>query len=254
MLEETFVHLPAVGPRTEARLWQAGIADWATALASGSAPGIGRARWAALQRILEDCRRSLQARDHRYFAERLARRYHWRTWPDFRHAAACLDIETTGLHQAAQVTVVGVYDGLRVHSFVLGDNLDLLPEFLDQFALIVTFNGATFDVPFLRRRFPHLELAQLHVDLRYALREAGISGGLKSIERRLGLARDDDIAQLDGLDAVRLWQEYVRGDEQALELLVRYNAADVANLETLAEHAYRELWKRCRPTCPVPLG
>jgi uncharacterized protein YprB with RNaseH-like and TPR domain len=48
---------------------------------------------------------------------------------------------------------------------------------------------------------------------------------------------------------VRLWQKYCHGSEKALEVLRRYNAADVTNLEPLAEYAYRELWKRCRGVC-----
>jgi len=247
VLTQTFIHLPAVGPKTEARLWQAGLHDWQAALAAPRAPGIGQRRWENLRRELEQDERFLESKEYRHFARKLARRYHWRAWPDFRRAAAYLDIETTGLSYYAQVTVVGVYDGVRVHTFVHGDNLDLLPEFLEQFALLVTFNGATFDLPFLRRRFPGLPLDQLHVDLRYLLRHLGLRGGLKSIEARMGLRRAEDLQGLDGFDAVRLWEDYRhRGDEEALDLLIRYNAADVENLEPLAEYAYTELWRRCR--------
>lgn len=251
MLEASFIHLPAVGPRTEGRLWQAGIDNWQAALDADSAPGISLCRWETLQREIRESSLSLTLGEYRYFARRLARRYHWRAWPDFRHRTAYLDIETTGLEQWSQITVVGVYDGVYVHSFVHGDNLDQLPEFLEQFSMLVTFNGATFDLPFLRRRFRELPLDQLHIDLRYALRELGLRGGLKSIEQRLGLAREGDLAGLDGFDAVRLWEEYCAGSESALDLLCRYNAADVVSLEILAEHAYRELWRRCRGDCPV---
>lgn len=40
---------------------------------------------------------------------------------------------------------------------------------------------------------------------------------------------------MNGWEAVRLWHAYRQGDEQALDLFVRYNEADVCNLEPLAE-------------------
>jgi hypothetical protein len=249
LLRSTFVHLPGIGLATERRLWAGGLEDWETAL-DGEAPrGISAARWEHMREILEESQASLQRREHRFFAERLKTSHHWRGWREFRDRAAFLDIETTGTGHWAEVTVVGVYDGVRVHTFVHGENMDEVPEFLEQFAMLVTFNGATFDLPFLRRRFRGLRTEQLHYDLRYALANLGLRGGLKAIEGRLGMARDDDLQGLSGEDAVRLWVEYAKGDENALDLLVRYNAADVVNLEPLAEYAYDELWRRCRPDC-----
>jgi uncharacterized protein YprB with RNaseH-like and TPR domain len=250
LLRSTFVHLPGVGLETERRLWSAGVHDWDAALGGEGAPrGISAARWDALRELLEESRSNLGRREHRFFAERLKMSHHWRGWKEFRDRAGFLDIETTGMGAWATVTVVGVYDGVRVHTFIHGENLDELPEFLERFAMLVTFNGATFDLPFLRRRFRGLRTEQLHYDLRYPLAKLGLRGGLKAIEGRLGIARDDDLQGLSGDDAVRLWNEYARGDEHALDLLVRYNAADVVNLEPLAEYAYDELWRRCRAAC-----
>ncbi len=245
MLERTFIHIPKVGPATELRLWQTGIMDWHHACECRRPPrGFSSNRWRQLQDFCEQSRRHLWAGEYRPFARSLPAREHWRAWPDFRQRCAYLDIETTGLGPWAQVTVVGLYDGLRVHTYIAGENLDLLPERLAEFTLLVTFNGATFDLPILRRCFPGLPLDQLHVDLRYLLRRLGFVGGLKHIERRLGLARDDDIADLDGFDAVRLWHEYRAGSEEALQLLVKYNAADIQNLEPLMEMAYERSWAR----------
>ncbi len=246
MLRQTFLHLRGIGVRTEQRLWQCGLQDWEVAISSPPPKGVGWLRWDQWRRELEESLRALRAAEYRYFSGRVPRRFHWRAWPDFRDKVAYLDIETTGAGPWAQVTVVGVFDGVRAHTFIHGDNLDLLPEFLEQFALIVTFNGSTFDLPFLRRRFSGLEIDQLHFDLRYALRALGFRGGLKTIERSLGLVREESINGLTGEDAVRLWMDYVNGDDTALELLVKYNTADVVNLEPLAEYAYEQLWTQCR--------
>jgi hypothetical protein len=41
-----------------------------------------------------------------------------------------------------------------------------------------------------------------------------------------------------GFDAVRLWHEYERGRGDALELLLKCERGDVANLETVIELAH----------------
>lgn len=250
MLEHTFIHLSGIGPTSERRLWEAGVITWADALGRGVCPtGFSGARWTVTCRQLEESVRSLRRGDHRHFARSLRTGEHWRAWREFRRRAAYLDIETTGCGHRDDVTVVGIYDGRRTRSFIAGDNLDELPEALEQYSMLITFNGASFDLPFLRRCFPGLRFDHLHVDLMHVLRRLGLRGGLKAIERQVGIARDDDLAHLDGWDAVRLWREWCAGDERSLETLVRYNAADIQNLEILAEMAYARLRAALRLPC-----
>ncbi len=242
MLEHTFVHLPGVGETTERRLWESGIVTWSDALGPGDAPrGFSGARWEQVQRAVEDSGQALERADHVHFAEALAAAHHWRAWPDFMGQTAYLDIETTGLHSSDAVTVVGLYDGVRTSTFIAGENLDELPAALEKYAMLVTFNGASFDLPFLARCFRGLCFGQLHVDLMYPLRRLGLRGGLKAIEHALDLPRDPSIEGLDGWDAVRLWREWQRGNAQSLELLVRYNTADIENLEHLMKHTYAHM-------------
>lgn len=241
MLENTFLHLPGIGPQTERRLWGQGILTWRDALECACPEGFSSHRWRFSREWIEQSRRSLLRGDHRYFADLLCSSEHWRAWRAFRGKVAYLDIETTGCSGSDMVTVAGLYDGTRTSSFVAGDNLDQFPEAVERYAMLVTFNGASFDLPFLRRRFPGLRFHQLHLDLMHALRKIGLSGGLKSIEDQVGLRRDDDLAGLGGWDAVRLWNEYRRGREESLDTLIRYNAADIENLEYLSELAFRGL-------------
>ncbi len=253
MLKRTFIHLPRIGYETERRLWQEGLRDWQQALDCRTPPpGFSRPRWDDLRRRLEDSHHSLQRRDHRHFAAALAPVDQWRAYPDFASHAACVDIETTGTGTWSQVTVVGLYDGRTMRTYVAGENLADFGEDIQSFALLITFNGATFDLPFLRRAFRDFPPDLLHVDLRYALRRLGLSGGLKAIERRLGLVRDDDLQGLDGYDAVLLWQAYCRGQAQALDVLCRYNAADVQNLATLMQYAYPRLWAQAGGAALTP--
>ncbi len=238
MLRQTFLHVPGVGYRTEERLWHCGVESWddvGTTKAGVLSPRL-RSRLEDEIGASED---ALRRGRYRYFSVRLPPREHWRTWPEFRGDAAFLDIETTGLDIGRDaLTVVGVYDGRRKRSFIRGVNLEALPQALEDRRLLVTFNGARFDLPFLRRAFPRMRLDQLHLDLVDPLHRLGYWGGLKRIERRLGIERSDETAGMGGFDAVRLWAAYEAGDDDALDTLVAYNREDVVNLEPLAEFAY----------------
>jgi hypothetical protein len=242
MLDHTYIHIPGIGQKTERHLWALGVRCWDDFLAlEEPVPGLSPRRHGVIRDHLREARRSLDQGDFRYFAQSLPPLETWRAWPHFRSRTGYLDIETTGMGAWAQVTVVGLYDGQRVRTYVHGENLDQLPEDLARYAYLVTFNGATFDLPFLRRRFPGLDLCQVHSDLRYTLRRLGFRGGLKSIESQFGIRRSERTAGLDGWDAVRLWNEYRAGSQEALQLLVEYNTEDVANLEGLMAAAYEGL-------------
>ena len=103
--------------------------------------------------------------------------------------------------------------------------------------MIVTFNGKTFDVPFVERYFG-IEMNHAHIDLRYVLRKLGYTGGLKAIEQRMGIDRGE-LCSVDGSVAVSLWHQYKRrGNASALETLLAYNCEDVVNLEYLMVKAF----------------
>jgi hypothetical protein len=231
-----------VGYRTEERLWQSGIESWDDVDAGKCGAQVSPHLRRSLEEEIGRSEEALRRARYRYFAQALPAREHWRAWPEFRARIGYLDIETTGLDIGRDaVTVVGLYDGRRKRSFVKGLNLEALPEALEDVQLLVTFNGARFDVPFLRRAFPRMRLDQIHIDLMSPLHRLGFWGGLKAIERRLGVERSDETAGMTGFDAVRLWEAYEAGDDEALDPLIAYNLEDVVNLEPLADFAYRAL-------------
>jgi uncharacterized protein YprB with RNaseH-like and TPR domain len=125
---------------------------------------------------------------------------------------------------------------------------------LEETDLVVTFFGSGFDLPFLQKAYPRLILKKPHFDLGLAARRLGLQGGLKSIERQLGILRAPALEGLNGWDAVRLWRRWRSGDESALDLLLCYNAADTINLERLAELLYDDMVARYGPpSVGVPL-
>jgi uncharacterized protein YprB with RNaseH-like and TPR domain len=241
VLSATFLHIPGIGPITEQRIWQRGICSWydflkdpaAALLSPRSTERVASALTLSLDRLQQD--------DHRFFAGNLHRREHWRAYPEFSHRIAYLDIETTGMAAADDITMIGLYDGSDVRTYTKGEDLDRFPGDIQRFGLLVTFFGTGFDLPFLRRRFPGLDFHQLHIDLCYALRRLGLRGGLKHIEHQLHIPRSPETEGLDGWDAVRLWREWERGSHDALDLLKAYNREDIVNLETLLRYSYHHL-------------
>jgi uncharacterized protein len=246
MLTSTFIHAQGIGPTTEKRIWQAGVTDWAEFIARHAEMGLSARQLAMLLPVVEESVARLDAEDYNYFARRLPNREHWRAFGELGERAAYVDIETTGMGIGSGITVIGVYDGITTKSYIKGFNLEEFVEDIERFPLLVTFCGATFDLPHLRHAFPGTKLDQLHIDLCPALRRIGYKGGLKSIEQQLGMVRADGIKGLDGWDAVRLWDEWEFGNKESLDTLVDYNRADVENLKWLAEFTYGELKKACQ--------
>lgn len=243
MLSSSFLHISGIGPKTEQRIWGRGVRSWNDFLASPSAAGLPSRTTERVAEALRVSSERLADSDHRFFATALPRREHWRAYPEFSHRVAFLDIETTSL-EGDDVTLIGLYDGSDFRVYQKGVDLDEFRGEIGRFGLIVTFFGTAFDLPFLRRRFPGLEFDQIHVDLCYGCRRLGLTGGLKRVERVVGLTRAPETEGLDGWDAVRLWREWEGGSQEALDLLKAYNREDVVNLAALMRHAYPRLRER----------
>ncbi|MCS7273155.1 MAG: ribonuclease H-like domain-containing protein [Fimbriimonadales bacterium] len=248
MLTRTYIHIPEITEPIERELWLQGATDWYTLLQTPKKWRIGELYLSA---VLQGAKTSIEAfeeGDYAYFARRLPLREHWRAYEEFRHETAYLDVETD---EDQRITVIGVYDGVEVYHFVRGDNLEEFPEFIQEFAMLVTFNGLSFDIPLIQRTFPELVLDQFHLDLCPTLRRLGLRGGLKRIEQQLGLIRDPDLEGLSGREAVLLWRAYRLGHNAALETLLRYNREDVVNLKPLAGLAYKRLREKTLALRPI---
>jgi len=236
MLENTFVHIPGIGPRLERHLWRNGLDTW-QAVAVADALPLGPAKADAVRRASAESLARLADGDTAYFYRQLPSQEHWRMFPDFRHRVAYVDIETTGLGGDDQITTICLWDGQRLRHYVNGQNLADFRDDIRAYDLLVTYNGKSFDIPFIRHALA-VPMEQAHIDLRYVLASLGYSGGLKGCERTLGLDRGD-LADVDGYFAVLLWRDYARnGNARALDTLLAYNALDVLNLEVLMAMAY----------------
>ncbi|WP_456432145.1 ribonuclease H-like domain-containing protein [Thermosulfuriphilus sp.] len=243
MLFRTFVHLPGIGEAREKAIWAQGVQSWADFLAEGKLVGFSRAEMALYRAFIY---RSLdRARDPVFWAQSLPRPHLWRLIPHFGTSTVYLDIETTGLSPHRNIiTVIGLYDGRSYRALIQGQDLEEILDILPSYAQVVTFGGSRFDLPFLKAHFPSLCLPPLHHDLSFLFRRLGLKGGLKRIERELGICRPADISDLSGLEAIRLWYQAQRGKEGALETLIEYNRADVVNLAYLTHLAWEGLCQK----------
>jgi uncharacterized protein YprB with RNaseH-like and TPR domain len=154
---------------------------------------------------------------------------------------AYLDIETTGLSPGNCVlTVAGIYlccnENSKVVQLVGRDiTADSLLCALDGVSIVHTYNGSRFDLPFVQCCLG-LDISRLcaHRDLMFDCWRNNLYGGLKSVERQLGIERR--LKDVNGLEAVRLWWRYVDNfDTDALEKLLEYNKEDIVNLKTLKQ-------------------
>lgn len=154
---------------------------------------------------------------------------------------AYLDIETTGLTPAGcDITVIGIHicnNGNSSFTQLVGKDIteQSILETLQGVSVLYTYNGSRFDLPFIHNRLG-INLAKIftHIDLMYHCWRKNLYGGLKSVERQLGIERC--LVGIDGYEAVKLWWRYVDSfDPDALNTLLEYNKEDVVNLKSLKE-------------------
>ncbi|MGM0371787.1 MAG: ribonuclease H-like domain-containing protein [Halobacteriota archaeon] len=243
-VENSFIPVHGVGETTERSLWTAGITHWD----AFTPDAVGPTTAERIEDYLATARPRLDDGDARFFAETMPSRCHWRLYENFRDETLFFDIETTGLSkQQNVVTTVSVHRDGDTRTYVRGQDLTraaLEAEFADA-KLVGTFNGKQFDVPFIEHAFD-LDIDLPHLDLRFLGDRVGFSGGLKRVERDLGIERDRP--DISGRDAVRLWHEYDRdGDAGALETLIAYNQDDARNLATLADELTGRIHERVFP-------
>lgn len=239
MLLQTFCHIPGIGEKKERKIWELGILSWQDALQDPAflqvlPSPLSRRAYAYLVRSFE----KYEKEDVTFFDRLLGNFNRWRIFPQFKHLTAFLDIETTGVGTEAYITVATLYDGKRVKTYVFGINLEELANDLRSYKVLITFNGKSFDIPFIERFFG-IELHQVHIDLRFVLKSLGLQGGLKACERLIGIDRGP-LRGIGGFEAVLLWQKYLEGCPEALETLLAYNVADTINLERLMIFAYNQ--------------
>ncbi len=166
-----------------------------------------------------------------------------------------MDIETSGLYPNSSKIILGGLlipgnEGAEVVQYFSEDGKseeDLLMQYgetLSTFDVLITYNGAGFDLPFLKHRFLRKKLP-IDLDLlqsfdlyralhRYSkMREILPNLKQKSIETFLGLSplRKDEIS---GGESVALYEEYLKsGSRAAREKILLHNRDDLVQLASI---------------------
>jgi len=246
MIRNSFIFLEKITAAKERKLWEQGITNWAEFIKAEKISGITAAAKKYYDLKIVEARRQLYEGNSSYFSRLMLKTEHWRLYDFFRDEAVYLDIETDGLSDNCDVTMVGLFDGYNTKTMIRGINLNwqLLRRELERYKLVVTFNGSVFDLPFMEKRYGRVIPEIPHCDLRFCCSRLGLTGGLKRIEKELGIQRRDIVEGIYGGDAAQLYRMWRgSGDDYYLKLLVEYNEEDVINLKRVAEHSYKELCK-----------
>jgi uncharacterized protein len=237
MVRASFQLVPGLGPTRERRLWEAGVTDW-TALPEAPPAALSPTLRPTLAAAVADAERALARADLAALARALPTGEHWRLYGAFAERAVYLDIETDS---EEGVTAVGLLDGRGPRVLLAGRDLAAAPDCLPPDCLLVTFNGASYDLPILERFFPGWRRPAAHVDLRPVLGRLGHHGGLKAIEQQTGVGRPEHLRRMNGQVACWMWRHALRGDRRALCLFAEYNLYDTVNLRPLMAMAYNRL-------------
>ncbi|MBU2645733.1 ribonuclease H-like domain-containing protein [bacterium] len=249
MIDQTFLHCTGVGPVMESRLKALGFSCWQDCLDSARDLPFSRPR---RDRFLEDIAASQTALRHQdlaFLTARFPHREHWRILAGFFSEATFFDIETTGLSSYDSfTTVISAYHRQELHTFVYGENLEDFLQLVDRSRLLVAFNGNSFDIPFLEHCFNIPTLGCPAIDLRWICYHRGYKGGLKAIERQLGLHRPASVSDVDGQEAVELFDRWQMGDPLARRKLIRYCQTDVLATYLAAGRLLQEMGF----DCPLP--
>jgi len=164
-----------------------------------------------------------------------------------------LDIETTGLSPSTYVFLCGLMyleDGRFVVEQLLARDyseekgmLAYLGDIVRRYPMIVTYNGAGFDVPFLQTRMKVARLESVtpfeHVDLfdgaRERFRDTLPNCKLETIERHLrGVSRVGDIP---GREIPEAYHAFVRtGNARDMQRILYHNRMDLLAMAYMINH------------------
>lgn len=244
MIRNSFIFLERIGEEKEKSIWMQGIRNWDDFLRNKKIKGISEKIKPYYNRKIKEARSNLYSLNAQYFYDKLPKSEHWRIYNFFKEDSVFLDIETTGLTEVSDIIIVGLFDGINTKTMVKNINLDFkkLKEELKRYKMIVSFNGSVFDLPFISKYYPNILPKLPHFDLRFACKRIGLTGGLKEIEKKLGIKRSKIVDKIYGGDVLRLWRMYrATGDDYYLKLLVEYNEEDIINLKTIADYVYEKL-------------
>lgn len=242
MITETFLHCKGVGPKLQAKLLNAGFNNWDSILNNSANLPIKGNLATNIVKELAQSKKALDDSDIIYLVKKFSTKDQWRILAEFFNHASYFDIETTGFTaEMEEITLIVCYHKGKLYNFIKDENLDDFLDLLDDIDLLVSFNGNSFDVPHLLRSYHIPKIPCAHMDLRWLCYHCNFKHGLKTVEKEMNIERPPDLKDLDGMEAVYLWQRWKSsGDLTAKQKLIRYCQADVISLILVAKRILEE--------------
>lgn len=163
-----------------------------------------------------------------------------------------LDIETTGLSSKYnEVILIGLLcienDEVYITQFFadnISEEYELLSKFnkfINSFSTVITYNGGTFDLPFLKKRLDFYKIVHniydlSHIDLLKLVRKNKDllelkNCKLKTVERYLNIYREDTISGRESIDLYKSY-EYTK-DQHKKNIILKHNYEDILYLPQL---------------------
>jgi uncharacterized protein YprB with RNaseH-like and TPR domain/predicted nuclease with RNAse H fold/dephospho-CoA kinase len=237
MLDSTFCHLPRIGSKKEHNIWSSGILNWHDFESKNNVQLSLFSQDKKNDLInLDESWQALNQKDTDFFTRHLSKDNYYRIAVNFPEDTLFLDIETTGLSiYYDKITVIGWSLNQDYGFWIQGMEENSFKNVLAKAKILVTFNGTLFDIPFLKKEFPDLQIPLTHIDLRFLGQRVGLSGGQKVIEKVIGIERASHISDMVGETAPILWFKYLKGDWSALKLLISYNHADIVGMKKILD-------------------
>ena len=233
MIRHSFIFLEKIKRKKENSIWQQGVTDWQAFLKVEDVKGISLLKKKYYNRKIREAREALFNGDNSYFVGKLPSVEMWRLYEYCKEECCFLDIE---IDSYGEVILVGISNYYDTNFFVKGVNLDDVERELKKYKIVITFNGGSFDLPKLRKM--GVELKMPHIDLKPLCVNLGLKGGLKEVEKTLGLNRPKNLYG----NPIDLWKAFhASGDREYLDLLLEYNREDCENLKGVMEYVYKEL-------------
>ncbi len=161
-----------------------------------------------------------------------------------------IDIETTGLSSGnSHVILIGLLTKDYFFQFFAEtktEEIDILNALIAEIKdlnILVNYNGTTFDIPFLNKRFEannidYIIPSALSFDLYFIFKKYGSQFNLpnhklKTVEKLAGIQRDD---QISGRESVILYERYIKNPDPSIKnIILLHNKEDILNLPKVSD-------------------
>lgn len=240
MITSNFKIIKGIKEKTEKKIKEQGINNWDEFLKRTEIKGISKKQLTKYKHEIRIIKKAVENKDHEKLAELIPKKHHWQLYKKFMEEAIYLDLEK----DRKGITIISISDGENTKTLLRGKNLckETIKEAFKRGKILISYNGSSYDLPTIKKEYG-IEWKGPHIDLKPLAEKLGMKGGLKSIEKKLGITRKYEtittIRKGEPALLYRMWKG--SKDDYYGELLLEYNQADTENLEIITKKIIKKL-------------